>query len=93
MYFYNPSQFDRLSAPIELIPAVGADTAIALVQHAMQLGGLDFVLIHPQFLSDRSQVARETGLIESWSHGLMSHGLGTYGNITVILRPHLVLFH
>ena len=51
-------QFDSLPAPMELVPASGASNALALVQQAMQLGGLDFVLIHPQLLNDRSQVIR-----------------------------------
>jgi hypothetical protein len=42
--------------PIELVPAVGGDQAIAVVQEAIQFGGVDFILIHPNFLSDKSQV-------------------------------------
>ena len=58
----SPCQFECLSAPIELIPVIGAENTALLVQQAVQMGGLDFVLIHPQFLSDRSQVgAREGG--------------------------------
>ena len=49
-------QFSVLSAPIELVPAVGVENALLLVQQAIQLGGLDFVLVHPDLLHDRSQV-------------------------------------
>ena len=42
---------------MELVPASGADEAIMLIKQAVQLGGLDFVLVHPQFLNDRSQVS------------------------------------
>ncbi len=52
-------QFAALPAPIELVPAMGADNAVMLCQQAMMMGGLDCVLMHPQFLQDRSQVERE----------------------------------
>ena len=48
---------------MELVPASGADEAIMLIKQAVQLGGLDFVLVHPQFLSDRSQVSAALGVI------------------------------
>lgn len=35
---------------IELVPAIGEETAIHLTQQAQLTGGCDFVLIHPEFL-------------------------------------------
>jgi hypothetical protein len=47
-------QFAQLPVPYELVPALGADNTIQLVQQAQSLGGCDFVLMHPEFLRDRS---------------------------------------
>lgn len=47
-------QFASLPAPMELVPALGVENSLALVQQALQLGGLDCVLIHPEFLRDRT---------------------------------------
>lgn len=47
-------QFSQLPAPVELVPALGVENCIALVQQALQMGGLDCVLLHPEFLRDKS---------------------------------------
>jgi hypothetical protein len=52
-------QFSLLTAPIELVPALGVDNTVMLVQQAMALGGCDFVLVHPDFLKDTTP----TGLV------------------------------
>nr|QCB66177.1 putative channel rhodopsin [Haematococcus lacustris] len=44
--------FTALPAAIELVPALGVDNTVALVQQAMAMGGLDCVLLHPDFLKD-----------------------------------------
>jgi len=54
MIEFFQQQFASLSAPIELVPALGAENTLALVQQAMGLGGLDCVLLHPEFLMDQS---------------------------------------
>lgn len=57
-------QFAALPAPFEVYPAVGPDMAIQLARQGLQLGGttfVDFVLLHPDFLHNKSPV----GLIGS----------------------------
>ena len=62
---YFREQFGGLSAPMELVPIVGVDNTLNLVQQAAQMGGVDFVLVHPQLLGDRSQVALRPTFIDS----------------------------
>jgi hypothetical protein len=40
---------------MELMPALGMDTGLQLVQQVGMMGGADFVLVHPEFLQDRTQ--------------------------------------
>ncbi|GFR44466.1 hypothetical protein Agub_g5727 [Astrephomene gubernaculifera] len=47
-------QFAQLPVPYEVVPALGVDNTLQLVQQAAALGGCDFVLMHPEFLRDRS---------------------------------------
>ena len=47
-------QFSQLPAPIELVPTLGDDNTLKLVQQAATLGGCDCVLLHPELLRDRS---------------------------------------
>lgn len=51
--FFN-SQFGSLPVQYELVPAMGLDNALQLIQQANALGGCDFVLLHPEFLQDKS---------------------------------------
>ena len=51
---YPPfGQFSQLPVPIELVPALGAENTVSLVQQASILGGCDCVLVHPEHLQDR----------------------------------------
>lgn len=50
--FFRES-FAQLSVPYEVVPALGADVTVQLVQQAAMLGGCDFVLMHPEYLRDR----------------------------------------
>lgn len=52
------AQFAALPVAMELVPALGAENAVALAQQAMQLGGCDAVLVHPEFCRDRSPQVR-----------------------------------
>lgn len=54
MVDYFRAQFAELPAPIELVPALGSDNTLQLVQQAHALGGCDCVLLHPEFLKDSS---------------------------------------
>lgn len=54
MVDFFSQQFSALPAAIELVPAVGQDSIVQITQQAMNLGGCDFVLLHPEFLRDRS---------------------------------------
>nr|AER58217.1 channelopsin 1 [Chlamydomonas yellowstonensis] len=65
--------FAHLGASIELVPALGVENTLLLVQQAMQLGGLDFVLVHPEFLRDRSQ----NGLVSRLK--MTGHGVCAFG--------------
>lgn len=47
-------QFAGLPVAMELVPALGPENTLQLVQQAMGLGGCDFVLLHPEFVRDRS---------------------------------------
>ncbi|PNH09255.1 hypothetical protein TSOC_004141 [Tetrabaena socialis] len=47
-------QFAMLPVPYELVPSLGADNTLQLVQQAAGMGGCDFVLMHPEFLRDRA---------------------------------------
>lgn len=47
-------QFVQLPVAYEVVPALGADNTVQLVQQAAALGGCDFVLMHPEFLRDKS---------------------------------------
>uniref|UniRef100_A0A7S3QU15 Channelopsin 1 n=1 Tax=Dunaliella tertiolecta TaxID=3047 RepID=A0A7S3QU15_DUNTE len=50
-------QFSFLPVPFEVYPAIGADQGVQLAQQGLQLGGtpyLDFVLVAPDFLHNRS---------------------------------------
>jgi len=47
-------QFAALGAPIEVVPAIGADNVLAMANQAMMMGGADCVLLAPEFLRDRS---------------------------------------
>jgi len=62
MVDYFRIQLSQLPAPIELVPALGIDNAVQLVQQAAALGGCDFVLVHPDFLKDMSQAGLVTKL-------------------------------
>ncbi|GLC48444.1 hypothetical protein PLESTB_000098500 [Pleodorina starrii] len=53
MVDYFREQFAQLPVPYEVVPALGADNAVQLVLQASQLGGCDFVLLHPEFLRDK----------------------------------------
>lgn len=54
MIDFFKAQFAGLPAPIELVPALGGDNTLQLVQQASALGGCDCVLLHPEFLKDTS---------------------------------------
>jgi hypothetical protein len=45
-------QFSQLPAPIELVPALGVENTLSLVQQASTLGGCDCVPVHPELLQD-----------------------------------------
>nr|AER58218.2 channelopsin 2 [Chlamydomonas raudensis] len=55
-------QLSQMPAPIELVPALGIDNTVQLVQQAAALGGCDFVLVHPEFLKDASSSGLVTKL-------------------------------
>ncbi|GAX82612.1 hypothetical protein CEUSTIGMA_g10038.t1 [Chlamydomonas eustigma] len=54
MVDYFRMQFSHLSPPIELVPALGVDNTLQLVQQAASMGGCDCVILHPELLQDRS---------------------------------------
>ena len=39
--------------PVVLVPALGEDIALQLVQQANTVGGCDCVMVHPDFLLDQ----------------------------------------
>lgn len=46
------------SGQIELIPAIGEETTLQLVQQALMTGGCDFVLMHPEFLRNSNLLGK-----------------------------------
>ncbi|EFJ51427.1 hypothetical protein VOLCADRAFT_79664 [Volvox carteri f. nagariensis] len=57
MVDYFREQFAQLPVQYEVVPALGADNAVQLVVQAAGLGGCDFVLLHPEFLRDKSSTS------------------------------------
>ena len=47
-------QFAALPVPVELVPALGADAVLSMASQAGMFGGVDCVLLHPEYLKDRS---------------------------------------
>ncbi len=50
------AEFNQLPTSIELVPALGSENTLLIVNQAIEMGGLDFVLMHPDFLKDTSSV-------------------------------------
>lgn len=40
--------------PVDLVPALGADAVLSVAAQAAAFGGADCVLLHPEYLKDRS---------------------------------------
>ena len=47
-------QFASLPVSVELVPAMGADALLQVAAQAQAFGGADCVLLHPEYLRDRS---------------------------------------
>ena len=46
----HPTQVASLGTQYELVPAIGSETTVQLVQYAVSQGGCDFVLAHPDLV-------------------------------------------
>ena len=77
---YPPfGQFSQLPVPIELVPALGAENTVSLVQQASTLGGCDCVLVHPELLQDRRcELAECRGLSLQWQNAKTLQNAGVY---------------
>ncbi len=78
-------QFAALPAPIELVPALGLENTVALVQQALQLGGLDCVLAHPEFLRDKSP-AGLVGRLHSGGQRVVAFGWSPMGPMRELIE-------
>ena len=70
---------------MELLPALGMETGLQLVQQASMMGGCDFVLVHPEFLQDRTQ----NGLLMRYEAGvqLVGEACRTPSSMQMSIRP------
>uniref|UniRef100_A0A7S0R583 RRM domain-containing protein n=1 Tax=Chlamydomonas leiostraca TaxID=1034604 RepID=A0A7S0R583_9CHLO len=69
-------QFASLPAPFEVYPGVGPDMAVQLAQQGLNLGGtsfVDFVLLAPDFLHNRSPVGL-VGRLKSMGMRVCAYG-------------------
>ncbi len=61
-------QFAALPASISLIPAIGVDAILSQVDSAAAFGGLDCVLLHPDYLQDQGANSLLAALRERNQH-------------------------